>query len=168
MLVVLIVLYVGTQLGSSLMMSSATMDRNQRMIMLVMPLFFVLFVINFPAGVLVYWITTNTWTMSQQYIIKRRIGPVKPAVGAAVASAGGAAVVPPSKARGRPSNGSSAERVATPEGTGNGAGSALGGLGGLIRGRGRQSEAAETVARGPAVPPPKPPRKKKKRSGRRR
>ena len=46
------------------MMSSPTMDRNQRMIMLFMPLFFVFFVINFPAGVLVYWITTNTWTMS--------------------------------------------------------------------------------------------------------
>ncbi len=49
-LVVLIVLYVGTQLGSSLMMSSATMDRTQRQIMLFMPLLFVLFVIRFPAG----------------------------------------------------------------------------------------------------------------------
>src|ERR1035441_6292611 len=58
-LIVLIVLYVGSQLASSLMMSSATMERNQRMIMIFMPLIFVLFVINFPAGVLVYWITTN-------------------------------------------------------------------------------------------------------------
>src|SRR6201988_38186 len=74
-LIVLILLYVGTQLGSSLMMSSATMDRTQRQIMLFMPLIFVLFVIQFPAGVLVYWITTNLWTMGQQYIVKRRIGP---------------------------------------------------------------------------------------------
>ena len=72
-LVVLIVLYVGTQLASSLMMASPTMDPTQRKIMLVMPLFFVLFIIRFPAGVIVYWITTNTWTMGQQYIFKRRM-----------------------------------------------------------------------------------------------
>ena len=67
-LVVLIVLYVGTQLASSLMMSSPTMDKTQRQIMLFMPLFFVIFIINFPAGVIVYWITTNTWTIAQQYV----------------------------------------------------------------------------------------------------
>src|SRR5450631_3437598 len=46
-LVTLIVLYVGTQLASSLMMSSPTMDKTQRQIMLFMPLFFVIFIINF-------------------------------------------------------------------------------------------------------------------------
>ena len=88
-LIVLIVLYVGSQLASSLMMSSATMDRNQRMIMLFMPLFFVFFVINFPAGVLVYWITTNTWTMAQQFVIKRRIGPTSRRRGRRAAGRGG-------------------------------------------------------------------------------
>jgi len=58
-LIVLIVLYVGTQLGSSLMMSSATMERTQRQLMLFMPLIFVLFIISFPAGVIVYWITNQ-------------------------------------------------------------------------------------------------------------
>ena len=77
MLVALIVLYVGTQLASSLMMSSPTMDQTQRRIMLFMPLFFVIFIINFPAGVIVYWITTNTWTIGQQYVVKRRIGPMR-------------------------------------------------------------------------------------------
>jgi len=62
-LVVLILLYVGTQLGSSLMMSGAMTDRTQRHIMLFMPLLFVIFVIQFPAGLLVYWITTNLWTI---------------------------------------------------------------------------------------------------------
>ena len=62
-LVVLILLYVGTQLGSSLMMSGAMTDRTQRQIMLFMPLLFVIFVIQFPAGLLVYWITTNLWTI---------------------------------------------------------------------------------------------------------
>src|SRR5437764_7085335 len=77
-LVVLILLYVGTQLGSSLMMSSPTMDRTQRQIMLLMPLFFVIFIISFPAGVIVYWITTNTWTILQQYVVKKRLGPAGP------------------------------------------------------------------------------------------
>src|SRR5579875_3738893 len=66
-LVVLIVLYVGTQLGSSLLMSTPTMDKTQRQIMLAMPLFFVILIIRFPAGVIVYWVTTNTWTILQQY-----------------------------------------------------------------------------------------------------
>ena len=73
MLVVLIILYVGTQLASSLLMATPTMDPTQRKIMLALPLVFVLFVIRFPAGVMVYWITTNTWTMAQQYFFKRRI-----------------------------------------------------------------------------------------------
>ena len=43
-----------------------------------MPLFFVFFIINFPAGVIVYWITTNTWTMAQQYVIRRGLGDERP------------------------------------------------------------------------------------------
>ena len=49
-LLVLIVLYVGTQLASSLMMASPTMDKTQRQIMTFMPLVFVFVIINFPAG----------------------------------------------------------------------------------------------------------------------
>src|SRR4051812_20707271 len=76
-LAVLIVLYVGSQLCSSLLsMSSA--DRTQRMIFLALPFLFVTFVIRFPAGLLVYWITTNCWTIVQQLIIKKRLGPMRP------------------------------------------------------------------------------------------
>jgi len=88
-LVVLIVLYVGTQLGSSLLMSSPTMDQTQRRIMLFMPLFFVVFIISFPAGVIVYWITTNSWTILQQYIVRKRIGPMGPPVTAGATARGG-------------------------------------------------------------------------------
>ena len=76
-LAALIILYVGSQLGSSLLMSAASMDPTQRKIMMFMPLIFVLFVIRFPAGLLVYWITTNLWTVAQQYTVKRYIGPVQ-------------------------------------------------------------------------------------------
>src|SRR4051794_26434909 len=76
-LAVLIVLYVGSQLCSSLLsMSSA--DRTQRMIFLALPFLFVTFVIRFPAGLLVYWITTNLWTVVQQLIIRKRLGPMRP------------------------------------------------------------------------------------------
>src|SRR5205085_10996601 len=59
-LVTLIILYIGTQLASSLMMATPTTDKTQRQIMLLMPLFFVVLIISFPAGLIVYWITTNT------------------------------------------------------------------------------------------------------------
>ena len=76
-LVAMIVLYVGSQLVSTVM-STVSSDRNQKLIMYALPFFFVTFVINFPAGLLVYWITTNLWTIVQQLIIKRRLGPMRP------------------------------------------------------------------------------------------
>jgi YidC/Oxa1 family membrane protein insertase len=79
-LIVLMVLYVGTMLTTSVMMSVGA-DRNQRMISIVLPVFFVIFVIQFPAGLLVYWIATNLATIPQQYFNIRRYGrpnaPVK-------------------------------------------------------------------------------------------
>ena len=76
-LITLIVLYIGSQLASTLLMSTTT-DRTQRMIFLALPFFFVIFIINFPAGLLVYWITTNLWTIVQQAIIRKRLGPMRP------------------------------------------------------------------------------------------
>lgn len=71
-LIILLVLYVGTQLVSGLVMS-VTADKSQRMMMAVLPFIFVPFVINFPAGLVLYWITTNFWTIGQQYVIQRVI-----------------------------------------------------------------------------------------------
>jgi YidC/Oxa1 family membrane protein insertase len=174
-LVVLIVLYIGTQLASSMMMSSPTMDQMQRRIMMFMPLLFVLFIINFPAGVIVYWVTTNSWTILQQYIVKRRIGPMG-APAAAVATAGGpGGTAGPGGGRssGGSARGGSARGQATDAGK-NGApddapAGAMAGVAGLLRGKRKPAE--ETVgagARARGGPPPPSPRKKKKRSGRRR
>lgn len=85
-LVALLLLYVSSQLASGLLsMSQSTADRNQKMLMLALPVVFVAFVWQFPAGLLVYWITTNLWTIVQQMIIRRRLGPLRPATAPAAA-----------------------------------------------------------------------------------
>src|SRR5687768_10128512 len=56
-LAVLIVLYVTTQLISGLV-STATADPTQRRIMLALPFIFVIFILSFETGLIVYWITT--------------------------------------------------------------------------------------------------------------
>jgi YidC/Oxa1 family membrane protein insertase len=162
-LVVLILLYVGTQLGSSLVMMSMSpqQDKMQRNLMLFLPLVFVFIIIGFPAGVLVYWITTNGWTILQQFLIGRRVPPLP-----AVATAGGGG----GTGGGRGGGGGGGPRG------GNGgppAPDGEGGLGGLL-GRlkppaePKQEPAGEGSRSGRGGPPPPPPRKKKKRSGRRR
>jgi YidC/Oxa1 family membrane protein insertase len=88
-LVVLIVLYVGSQLASTLI-ATATADANQRRLMLLLPIVFVVILYRYPAGLLVYWITTNLWTIAQQYLIKKRMGPpVTPGADAPDTSANG-------------------------------------------------------------------------------
>jgi YidC/Oxa1 family membrane protein insertase len=71
-LITLLVLYIGTQLVSGMVMS-VTADKSQRTMMMVLPFIFVPFVISFPAGLILYWITTNFWTMGQQYTIQKLI-----------------------------------------------------------------------------------------------
>jgi YidC/Oxa1 family membrane protein insertase len=71
-LIALLILYVGTQLISGMVMA-VTADKSQRIMMMVLPFIFVPFVISFPAGLVLYWITTNVWTIGQQYVIQRVI-----------------------------------------------------------------------------------------------
>jgi YidC/Oxa1 family membrane protein insertase len=139
-LIALIVLYVGSQLLSTILMSTAT-DRTQRIIFLALPFVFVIFVINFPAGLLVYWITTNLWTIVQQAIVRKRLGPIRPPSEDSPMSIMDRMLhrgsPPPSPAPANPSRGDSGNGKAEPKGR-------------------------------TAGPPPRSPRKKKKRSGRRR
>lgn len=70
---VLLVVYVASQLTSSYFMS-ATMQKSQRILMLVLPVVFIPFILNFPAGLMVYWLTTNLWTTGQG-IVTRQLMP---------------------------------------------------------------------------------------------
>lgn len=82
-LVTLIVLFVVTQLGAGLVMM-ATADRNQRLLMFGLPLIITPFIIGFPSGLIVYWISTNIWTLGQQFAVKKFIPPPEKATPEAI------------------------------------------------------------------------------------
>jgi YidC/Oxa1 family membrane protein insertase len=73
---VLLVIYVGSQLASTYFMST-TMDRTQRTLMMILPVAFVPVLVNFPVGLVLYWVTTNLWTVGQG-VVTRRLVPKKP------------------------------------------------------------------------------------------
>jgi len=155
-LVVLIILYVGSQLVSTLLMS-ATADKNQRMIFLALPFLFVAFIWQFPAGLLVYWITTNLWTILQQSIIKKRLGPLREEAAAAAKAHKEKTELEEAAGKGKKGGKSDGGKAG---------GRALGKLSptpAVADGGG-----SGKPARSGNGPPPAPPRKKKKRSGRRR
>jgi YidC/Oxa1 family membrane protein insertase len=77
-LVILMVLFITSQMASTLVMS-VTADKTQQRIMLLLPLVFAAFIPNFPAGLIVYWITTNFWTLGQQVVV-RKLSPPQAAV----------------------------------------------------------------------------------------
>jgi YidC/Oxa1 family membrane protein insertase len=150
-LIALIVLYVGSQMASTLLMSTTT-DRTQRMIFLALPFLFVTFVIRFPAGLLLYWITTNLWTIVQQMIIRKRLGPLRPATPEGESPGGLFGGL----------GGLGGARAAA-DGDGNSRSKAPAKDRELAKTGGREEPKGRTTSR-----PPAPPRKKKKRSGRRR
>jgi YidC/Oxa1 family membrane protein insertase len=73
---VLLVVYVASQMASTLYMS-ATADKTQRILFMLMPLVFVFVIARFPAGLVLYWVTTNLWTVGQG-LITRRLMPKTP------------------------------------------------------------------------------------------
>ena len=138
-LITLIVLYVSSQLASTLL-ASVTADKNQRRLFMILPLVFVPIIIGFPAGLIVYWITTNVWTIAQQFIVRRTVGPIKPPEPATATAGDGGDGGDRSRGPSPPSSDGSGEKTAS-DGTAQG---------------------------GKAAPPPPPRKKKKQRSGRRR
>ncbi len=58
-------------------MPSSALDnpfaKQQKILIYLMPLFFAISGVNFPIGVLLYWLTTNVWSMGQQFYVIRRM-----------------------------------------------------------------------------------------------
>ncbi len=68
-LIVLLILYFVTMVAS-MAVSAAQAEGAQRLILFALPVVFTPFIISFPAGLILYWITTNIWTIGQQYVVK--------------------------------------------------------------------------------------------------
>lgn len=68
----LLVVYVASQLSSSYLMST-TMQKMQRILLMVLPIVFIPFILRFPSGLMIYWLTTNLWTTGQGLITRRLI-----------------------------------------------------------------------------------------------
>jgi YidC/Oxa1 family membrane protein insertase len=73
----LLVVYVGSQLASTYFMST-TMDPRQRYLFFALPFLFIFFVINFPIGLMLYWSTTNLWTVGQGLVTRRLVPKPQP------------------------------------------------------------------------------------------
>ena len=76
---VLLVVYVASQMASTLFMAT-TVDKMQRYLFMVMPLVFVFVIARFPAGLVLYWVTTNLWTVGQGLITRRLVPKTAPPV----------------------------------------------------------------------------------------
>jgi len=100
-LVALIALYLASQITSTLLMS-ASAEPSQRWMMLGLPLVFVVILFRYPAGLLIYWITTNLWTIGQGYFVRRSHGPPPAPPGKADSSSGGGASSSPNGRGGGP------------------------------------------------------------------
>jgi YidC/Oxa1 family membrane protein insertase len=70
---VLLFVYVASQMASSFFMMTTT-DKTQRTLFMLMPLVFVFIIARFPAGLVLYWVTTNLWTVGQGLITRRLVG----------------------------------------------------------------------------------------------
>jgi YidC/Oxa1 family membrane protein insertase len=142
LLITLIVLYVGTQLAASAV-TAFSADPTQRRIMFALPFVFVVFILNFQAGLIVYWITTNVWTIGQQLAVKKLYPKPAAATGGDEGDGG-------KPARGKPPGPQPSPGPAAGDGGGSKGDGGTGGNGAAVKA------------------PPRSPRKKKKRSGRRR
>ena len=152
-LITLIVLYAGTQLAASAV-TAVSADPTQRRIMFALPFVFTIFIINFPAGLIVYWITTNVWTIGQQLVVRKLYPKPEPVTRG------------DDEEEGKPARGKPPPEKASKDG-------ADGEDGRAPKPEAKAKAKPKAGARGGgdgkgATKPPPSPRKRKKRSGRRR
>jgi YidC/Oxa1 family membrane protein insertase len=69
----LIAIYVGSQLTSTYLMSTSMQSKAQRWMIMVLPIVFLPFILRFPAGLMIYWLTTNLWTTGQGIVTRRQM-----------------------------------------------------------------------------------------------
>jgi YidC/Oxa1 family membrane protein insertase len=69
----LLVVYVASQLTSTWLMSTSMQSAAQRWLIMLLPIFFIPFILNFPSGLMIYWLTTNLWTTGQGIVTRRQM-----------------------------------------------------------------------------------------------
>ena len=74
---ILLAVYVASQLASTYFMGG-TMQQSQRVLMYVLPFAFIFVIARFPTGLVLYWMTTNLWTVGQGLITRRLIPKTPP------------------------------------------------------------------------------------------
>jgi YidC/Oxa1 family membrane protein insertase len=70
---VLLVIYVLSQLTSTWLMSTSMQSAAQRWMIMLLPIVFIPFILSFPSGLMIYWLTTNLWTTGQGLITRRQM-----------------------------------------------------------------------------------------------
>jgi YidC/Oxa1 family membrane protein insertase len=75
---VLLLVYVVSQLTSTWLMSTQMQSTAQRVMIMVLPIVFIPFIINFPTGLMIYWLTTNLWTTGQGIVTRRQMPKPEP------------------------------------------------------------------------------------------
>jgi len=73
----LLVIYIASQVASTLFMAT-TMNKQQRYIFIALPFVFAFFIVNFPMGLMLYWVTTNLWTVGQGLVTRRLVPKPEP------------------------------------------------------------------------------------------
>ena len=181
-LIVMILMYVASQLGSSYVSSLSVQDKNQRRLLFIFPFVFVPIVISFEAGLLIYWITTNLFTIVQQLAVRKFLPAPEPhgtkdeedergrgrsrKRAGAGAPAGTAALAGDGKAAAKPAKGGAKPaKGGAKAGKGDADGKQPGGKKQPKASSGSNGKSGGGQQR--KAPPPSP-RKKKKRTGRRR
>jgi YidC/Oxa1 family membrane protein insertase len=81
-LIILVVLMIGSQFITQLQIISKNLSpeaktgqayQMQRIMLYVLPLAFIFSGVFFPLGVVMYWFTSNLWTMAQQFLVIRNL-----------------------------------------------------------------------------------------------
>jgi YidC/Oxa1 family membrane protein insertase len=112
---VLIAVYVASQLTSTYLMSTSMQSKAQRWMIMVLPIVFLPFIIGFPSGLMIYWLTTNLWTTGQGIVTRRQMPkPVVPPKRSSRTPPKDASEPPVTSSSGDPQDGGGSSRTGPP------------------------------------------------------
>ena len=111
---VLLAVYAGSQISSTYFMSQQ-MDKTQRRIMMLLPLVFITVIAHFKVGLLIYWVTTNLWTVGQGLVTRRLVPRTPQTAEPGPKRSSRAAATPQNGQNGASGNGGNGAKAETPK-----------------------------------------------------